>query len=140
MIVGVGRKSSGDDAAGPELVRLLLDAGVTRAIDAGESPETETWRIREMAPDGVLFVDAVDMGAAAGDAALLESGDLRTDGCDTHRAPISLTMQYLEAELGCACRLLAIQPRTVRHGAPMSEEVRATVEQAALLLAEFMAR
>ena len=126
IVVGVGDERRGDDGAGPLIAGLVAEAGVWNVIDAGNCPEVETWRIREAAPDTVLFVDAVDFGGAPGDAALLEPNDLRSQGFDTHRAPLRLTMLYLESELGCKCALLAIQPRDVRDGAPMCEEVKST--------------
>ena len=134
VVVGVGDERRGDDGVGPLAVRLLAGAGVESVIDAGVSPELETWRIRELAPDAVLFVDAVDLGRAPGDVALLEPADLRAEGFDTHRAPLRLTMEYLESELGARCRLLAIQPRDVRQGAPMCPEVARSVEELVTLI------
>ena len=133
-IVGVGDEQRGDDGVGPAIVRMLAEAGMEHVIDAEASPEIETWRIREIAPDVVLFVDAVDLGAEPGDAALLEPSDLRATGFDTHRAPLRLTMDYIERELGAKCWLLAVQPRDVRHDAPMCPEVRRSVEQLASLI------
>ena len=134
LVVGVGDEQRGDDGVGPLMVRLLAEAGVDDVIDSGASPELETWRIRELAPDVVLFVDAVDLGRSPGDVALLEPADLRAEGFDTHRAPLTLTMQYLEAELGARCRLLAVQPGDVRLGAPMCAEVADTVKRLATLV------
>ena len=133
-VVGVGDVRRGDDGVGPLVIQLLAEAGVECVIDSGASPELDTWRLRGLAPDAVLFVDAVDFGGAPGDAALLSPSDLRTSGFDTHRAPLKLTMEYLERELQCRCFLLAIQPRDVRHGAPMSGEVKRSVENLAGVL------
>lgn len=138
VIVGVGDERKGDDGAGPFVARLLAEAGVSNVIDAGNCPEVETWRIREAAPDTVLFVDVVDVGGTPGDAAVLEAGDLRSQGFDTHRAPLRLTMHYLESELGCKCLLLAIQPRDIREGAPMCAEVKLTCESLAEQIARFL--
>ncbi len=134
VLVGVGDLRHGDDAAGPLVVRRLAEAGVADVIDAGNTPESETARIRELAPDAVLFVDAVDFGGQPGDAALLEPSDLRSSGFDTHRMPLKLTMQYLEAELDCTCRLLAVQPRSVALGASMCDDVERSVESLAQTL------
>lgn len=134
IVVGVGDAKRGDDGAGPLVVRLLEDGGVECAIDSGASPELDTWRLRELTPDSILFVDAVDFGGAPGDAALLRSSDLRKTGFDTHRAPLKLTMEYLERELNCECFLLAIQPRDVKHGAAMCDEVRRSAANLAEVL------
>jgi len=123
-VVGVGDVRRGDDGAGPLVIQLLAEAGVECVIDSGASPELDTWKLRELAPDTVLFVDAVDFGGAPGDAALLSPTDLRTSGFDTHRAPLRLTMEYLERGLECKCFVLAIQPKDARYGSPMSDEVK----------------
>ena len=136
VVVGVGDVRRGDDGVGPLMAKLLAEAGIANVIDAGVSPELETWRIRELAPDVVLFVDAVDLGQSPGDVALLEPGDLRAEGFDTHRAPLRLTMEYLEAELGARCRLLAVQPGDARREAPMCPDVRRTAESLARMLVD----
>ena len=137
-IVGVGDTRQGDDGAGPMVAGLLAEAGVPRVIDAGVSPELETWRIRELAAETVLFVDAVDFGKSPGDAAVLEPADLRASGFDTHRAPLRLTMEYLQTELKCRCYLLAIQPKHVRLGSPMCEEVSETAARIAGMLSQIL--
>ena len=133
-VVGVGDVRRGDDGAGPLVIELLADAGLECVIDSGAAPELDTWRLRELAPGTVLFVDAVDFGGAPGDAALLSPGDLRASGFDTHRAPLRLTMEYLERDLECNCFVLAIQPKDVRHGAPMCDEVKRSAENLAGVL------
>ncbi len=135
MIVGVGDADRGDDGLGPLIARTLTDAGVPDVIDGCAFPELETWRIRDLAPETVLFLDAADFGGAPGDAAVLAAEDLRTCGFDTHRAPLRLTMEYLEHELGCRSWLLAIQPMDVRIGARMCDEVRESSARIAEMLA-----
>lgn len=143
VVVGVGNEHHGDDGVGPLIIRLLENslpkAGEhlrIAVIDGGAAPELETWRIRELAPSAVLFVDAVDFGRNPGDIALLKIEDLRADGFDTHRTPLRLTMQYLECELGAKCRLLAVQPRDVRLGSVMCPEVRSAADSIASLIIE----
>ncbi len=87
-----------------------------------------------MRPDNILFVDAATIGGSPGDVALLSPAELRNTGFDTHRAPLKLTMEYLEKDLGCRCFLLAVEPRDVRHGAPMCREVRASATDLAGIL------
>ncbi len=143
LVVGVGDEEHGDDGVGPLVVQLVEKAVgqdssscAFKTLDAGRAPELETWRIRELDPDLVLFIDAVDFGCAAGDVALLKPEQLRASGFDTHRAPLRLTMQYVESELGAKCRLIAIQPRDVRLGSEMCAEVRSAAESVASLIAD----
>ena len=140
VVVGVGNAQHGDDAAGTQIARLLTRMGAANVLDGGTAPELETWRIRELVPETVLFADAVDFGGAPGDAALLATTDLRQSGHDTHRAPLRLVMRYLESELGCRCYLIAVQPGDVRPGSPMCEQVRQTVETLAAAISEALIR
>lgn len=133
-MVGVGDAAHGDDGAGPFVAKTLEQAGVPNVINSGAAPELDTWRIREIGPDSVLFVDAVDFGGKPGEVAFLKPSDLSSAGFDTHRAPLRFTMKYLEDDLGCCCLLLAIQPKDVRYGLPMCEEVRASALQIAEML------
>ncbi len=136
VFVGVGDPAHGDDGAGPMVAALLAEAGVSGVIDAGASPEVDTWRIRELRPGTVLFIDAVDFKGSPGDTALLEPSDLRASGFDTHKAPLRLIMEYVASELHCKCFLLAVQPGSVTLGADMSEQVR----YSALRLSEILLR
>ena len=136
VFVGVGNSDRGDDGVGPLVAELLTEAGAGDVIDAQSSPELETWRIREKAPECVVFIDAVHFGGSPGDVGLLEASELRSSGFDTHRAPLRLTMQYLESELGCKCYLLAIQPRDVRLGSVMCDDVKGTAARVGAILAE----
>ena len=138
LVVGVGDEDHGDDGAGPRITRLLADAGVQGVIQSGASPEVDTWKMREAKPDTLLFIDAVDFGGEPGNLALLEPEELRSDGFDTHRAPLKLTMEYLERELDCHCLVLAVQPKDVRQGAPMCEEVTSAVEYLETMLGRLL--
>jgi hydrogenase 3 maturation protease len=115
---------------------MLADRGLEGVVDSGVAPELDTWRIRELRPDNVLFVDAVDFGGKPGEVTLLAPADLRKIGFDTHRAPLKLTMEYLERDLGCKCYVLAIQPRDVRQGAPMCSEVKRSAANLVEVLVE----
>lgn len=140
VVVGVGDWRHGDDAAGPIIAARLEAADIAGVIDADNTPENETLRIRENAPDVVLFADAVDFGGRPGDVAVLRADDLRSSGFDTHRMPLKLTMRYLETELACKCFLLAIQPQSTAFGASMCEDVKRSVENLSELLLQLLQR
>ncbi|MGB9588641.1 MAG: hydrogenase maturation protease [Armatimonadota bacterium] len=135
VVVGVGDLRHGDDGAGVLVAEALKELAIENVIDSGPSPELDTWRLREMCPDTVVFVDASDIKCDAGAVAILRPSDLRGIGFDTHRAPLRLTMEYLESELACKCFLVAIQPKNVELGAVMCDEVRSS----ALLVARILA-
>jgi hydrogenase 3 maturation protease len=134
VVVAVGDETRGDDGVGPLVGSLLNRAGIENVIDGGTSPELDTWKIRDMTPTTVLFVDAVDFGGNPGEVALVSTSEVRSDGFDTHRAPLRTTMHYLEDDLGCSCRLLAIQPKGVELGTPVCTAVRSSAEDLAMML------
>ena len=140
VVVGVGDSEHGDDGAGPLIADLLIQAGVQDVIDSGASPELDTWKIRELSPDTVLFVDAVDFSGQPGEVALIEPKDLRSSGFDTHRAPLKLTMEYLEQSMECKCFLLAIQPGCVETGTSMCDDVKHSVADVDILLRSVLAQ
>lgn len=127
VILGIGNPLRGDDAAGGLLARRLGPAPGVTAIDAEEVPESHLGRILAARPSVVLLIDAVDLGAPPGSAALLESGDLPLGPVSTHRVPLRLLMDVVARDTGADVLLLAIQPRHVEFGRPLSAEVRTTV-------------
>lgn len=135
VIVGVGDLRHGDDGAGTLVAETLKAMAIKNVINSGSSPELDTWRIRELCPDTVVFVDATDMRCEPGVVAILRPSDLCERRFDTHRAPLRLTMEYLESELGCKCFLLAIQPKNVGLSAIMCDEVRSSALHVARVLA-----
>lgn len=135
VVVGVGDLKHGDDGAGILVAKMLKELEIENVIDSGSSPELDTWRIRELCPDTVVFVDATDIKCDAGVVAILRPSDLRERGFDTHRAPLRLTMEYLESELACKCFLVAIQLKSVGLGVIMCDEVRSSALHVARILA-----
>lgn len=136
VVVGVGDLGHGDDGAGILVAQLLKELAIESVINSSSSPELDTWRLREMCPDTVVFVDATDMKCEPGVVAIFRPNDLSERRFDTHRAPLRLTMEYLERELGCKCFLLAIQPKNVGSGTVMCDEVRSSAFHVARILAK----
>lgn len=153
VVVGVGNPWRGDDAVGC-LVAGYLHTAVTssgggkdtapprfRVVDAEEVPESHLDRIVRPAPDTVVLVDAVDLGAAPGSAAVLEVEELAGRHASTHRTPLPLLAHYIRRESGADVFVLGIQPAGRELGAPPSAEVakaaRTTAEilEAAAILA-----
>lgn len=134
VIAGIGNRMRGDDALGPALIDRLhgrVDAGL---VDCAEVPERYLGAIAERGPDGILLVDAVDLGAAPGSVALLGEGELPDRMGTTHNTPLKVLVAYLAAETGARVKLLAVQPATLALGAPMSQGVEATLDALAELV------
>lgn len=135
VVMGIGNPLRGDDAVGSVVARALR-GGLSPAsgsvppvtvLDAEEIPESWVGPAVAAGPDVVLLIDAVELGAAPGSAALLEAAELGRDACFTHRTPLGPVADYLERATGAEVLLLGIQPGPVRWGEELSPELRATV-------------
>lgn len=129
LILTVGNPMMGDDAAGSLLAQAMIDSPIDSwdVVDGGSAPENCLHRIREMAPDHVLVVDAADMDLAPGEVRLI--GDERLDDpflMTTHTLPLSYLIRSLRETI-LRVDLLGIQPKLVAFGFPISPEVRQAV-------------
>lgn len=146
VVVGIGNPWRGDDALGCLVaghLRGSMEEGAAgrgaprprfRVVDAEEVPESHLDRIVRPAPDTVVLVDAVDLGAAPGSLAVLEVEELRGRETSTHRTPLALLAHYIRQQSGADVFLLGIQPGGRELGAPPSDEGR----QGARLAAEIL--
>jgi len=123
VLMGIGNRWRGDDAAGPEVIARLAGRVAARCIDAGDAPERHLGEVAEGAPDTILLVDAVDFGGCPGEVALFELEDLPSRLGTTHDVPLSVIMRYLRAMAEADVLLLGIQPETTGFGATMSAAV-----------------
>lgn len=131
LVVTVGNSMMGDDAAGPLLAQMIQRAPVDHwdALDGGPAPENLLYRIRELAPEQVLVIDAADMDLAPGEVRLISANKLEDPFLmTTHTLPLSYLMQSL-GEFVLKIELLGIQPRVVAFGYPLSPEVKQAVTQ-----------
>lgn len=138
VVVGVGNPLRGDDAAGSLAARRLMGMTRAHAIDAEEVPESYLGEVRAAAPDTVVLIDAVDLGAEPGSVALLEKEDVALYFPSTHRLPLSLMMEFVQRETGADTFVLAVQPRGLNFGAPVSDEVEASVSLLVKMLGEVL--
>jgi hydrogenase maturation protease len=108
------------------------------AIVAGTSPERHLTRLTDSGFDVVLFLDALEFGAAPGSAVLLDASRMtsRFPQSSTHKLSLGLLAQLIEAG-GCTrAWLIGVQPETLQPGLKLSGRVEATLGTLAQLLAE----
>lgn len=131
-IIGVGNRMRGDDGVGSVVAERLKGMALpdTLVIDAEDVPENYTDMIREVRPELVVFIDAADFGGNAGEWRMVDMHSLSDDvkPASTHTLSLKLLASLLESE-GIKTALLAIQPKRVGWGAPLSEEVKRAVHE-----------
>ena len=131
-LVGIGSELNGDDAAGIEVARMLNSASALPAdfiaIDGGPIPENTSGPLRKFSPDLVILVDAADLGKPAGSVEWLEADMIDGMSASSHTLPLSVLGKYLEAELRCQVAYLGIQPAQLDFAAPLTIEVKRSVD------------
>jgi hydrogenase maturation protease len=95
VIAGIGNRLRGDDALGPALIDRLRERTAATLVDCAEVPERYLGAIAEPSPESILLIDAVDLGAAPGSAALLSEEELPDRLSTTHDTPLRVLMHYL---------------------------------------------
>lgn len=138
-VLGIGSELRRDDGAGMLLLRLLRDrAGEALLLGGATAPENFTGAVRAYGPEVLLAVDAAWMDLPPGEAALLDPEQAGGLPFSTHMLPLSLTLDYLRRETGCALILLGIQPETTEQGLGLSPAVLAGVRRLAALLGDIL--
>lgn len=129
LIVTVGNEMMGDDAAGPLLARMIERAPLAGwdLLHGGTAPENYLWKVREMAPDQVLLVDAADMDLPPGEIRLIGPEKIEDPFfMTTHTLPLSYLLQSLR-EFVPEVALIGIQPQVVAFGFPVFAGVKEAV-------------
>jgi hydrogenase 3 maturation protease len=131
VVFTVGNNMRGDDGAGPLLAELLeaSPAPGWTLVDGEASPENHTHRVRALAPDRVLIVDAADMELAPGEVRLLDEDCVAEHFLvTTHAIPLNFLIASLK-ETVPEIIFLGIQPKDTIFCNPLSQNVRSAVEK-----------
>lgn len=133
-VLGVGSEMRADDAAGMLLAELLdiytdkKDLKFRFKVFMGSTaPENYTGEIKKFKPSHVLILDCAEMRSKPGEYMLLNIDQLNDFSFTTHKMPISVLVNYLEAETGCKTAILGIQPKTIEFGLPPTQEIKNAV-------------
>lgn len=151
IVLGIGNRLGGDDAAGTLVVDILnpalkaLSAGRDKAnalpcaeitaIDAGTAPESYTSVIRRQQPDLLILVDAADMGLPPGALRTIPPERIGTLSFSTHSMPLSMFISYVKGLCGKVL-LVGVQPARTEIGTVISGAVRTSVNKLAEAILE----
>jgi hydrogenase maturation protease len=139
VVLGIGQSLRGDDAAGPQAVRLWREKYPQTAnlpgvrVHTSELPGLGLLDLLAGA-DAALIVDAVRSGAPAGKLHRLASGDLAAftpDAGSAHGWGVAETLRLgrslSPALAACRITLLGIEAGQLEMGAGLSPEVEAAL-------------
>ncbi len=134
VFVGVGNRSRGDDAAGPEIIDMLADR-VAHAIDAGPSPENITGAIKRLKPAAIVFIDALLFkDLTPGTPAIVEIDDIRHLGESAHTLSLDVVMGYLKSETGADVFMIGVQPARISEGEGLSRGMEKSLKGVAAII------
>jgi len=134
VVLGVGRRGHGDDAAGPLLIDHLPTGPELVGIDCGTTPENFLGPITRHEPGLVLLVDATHTGAPPGTVQLLSADQLTHTDLGTHGVTPALFLELLHQQTGAPCLVLAIEPERVGPDLPPSARVVSAIERVTAFL------
>ena len=151
IVLGIGNRLGGDDAAGTCVVDMLnpalraLSAGrhgavallpaEIMAIDAGTAPESYTSVIRQHRPDLLILVEAADMGLPPGALRTITPDKISILSFSTHHMPLSMFIAYVKEFCGKVL-LVGVQPERTETGRGISRAVRKSVKKLAEAILE----
>lgn len=124
VIVGVGNPLRGDDGFGPYMIQKLRGRVEAALFDCGSAPENYLGPIRGERPDTILVLDAADFAADPGEVKIFDSSQWQGEGLSTHNISLGLFADFLIADTGTQVFLIAVQPKCIGFGKPMSPEVK----------------
>jgi hydrogenase maturation protease len=102
----------------------------SQVIVADTTPERFISRVADEGFDLVIFLDAVEFGAAPGSVVLLDSSEMaaRFPQASTHKLSLGLLARQIEANGRTKAWLLGVQPESLRPGEQLTPTVRASLE------------
>ena len=144
-VLAVGSELRADDAAGllvaVHLRKALRGSGSKVRILLGETaPENFTGQIRDYQPTHLVIIDSAEMGGTPGRIALLDVDRISdTAGFCTHSLPLTLMVHYLRGSFPFETIILAIQPRSIEFGKPVSLPIARAAKSLAADIAKAVA-
>jgi hydrogenase 3 maturation protease len=151
IVLGIGNRLGGDDAAGTCVVDILnpalrtLSAGQHKtkallpteimAIDVGTAPESYTSVIRRHRPGLLILIDAADMGLPPGVIRAITPERISILSFSTHNIPLSTFISYVEEFCG-EILIVGVQPEQTGMGDGLSKAVRKSVKKLAETILE----
>ena len=135
LILGIGNSMKGDDGAGPYFVRKFKNQKSklkkdVKLLDVGVAPENYAGKIRQITPDTLIIVDAVDFGGKPGNIKIIEEGEIKAQSLSTHNVSLKTFVEFLRADLpDLKVFVIGINPKQIDYGIELSLEVKKAVDK-----------
>lgn len=132
-IVGIGNILRGDDGLGPKLIEMLKQRRLNAPLfDCGTAPENYIFPILAAACDTIILVDAADIGMAPGSSMISGLEEIANISFSTHNPSPRLFTDLLKTgKEDVNILVVSVQPKSVRLGDPISDEVARGLDELA---------
>jgi hydrogenase 3 maturation protease len=141
VLLGVGSDLRGDDIAGILVAQELEKFKPAKRSKikfkvflGGTAPENLTGSIKKFRPSHIIIIDAAQMKKKAGAIRLLKDSEIRGICFCTHQLPLNMISHYLKASIKSEVIIIGIQPKVIKFGAGVSQEVKKSAKQVAGLI------
>ena len=130
LFVCIGNLDGGDDGVGPYITKLLKKEDFN-VIDAQTYPENYTGKIKDLNPEKLIIIDAIDMGIEPGEIRIVPKEKIGLMTISTHGLPLSVIIGYLEKDIK-NIKLVGIQPKAM--SGELSKEIKKSAEELVLII------
>ena len=130
LFLCIGNPEGGDDSVGPFIANLLKKEKIN-VIDGQTYPENFTGKIKNLNPENLIIIDAIDMNLEPGEIRIVPKEKIGLMTISTHGIPISLLINYLQNDIK-NIKLIGIQPKK------MTGKISENVKKSALKLIDLI--
>jgi hydrogenase maturation protease len=111
------------------LAEALARAGVPDVVIAGTAPDHLVVRCADAGFDHLVFLDAVEFGAAAGSVVFLNSREIsvRFSLISTHKISLGMLAKFIESNGITRVWLLGAQPGSLKPAPALSPAIQTTL-------------
>ena len=135
-VVGIGNVIKGDDGAGCVVVEGLQGKIDFPIVDCAEVPENYGGWVERQDLDSAIYIDAIDFGGEPGEVRIIPLEKMMVTASSTHTLSLHYMIIYLREEWKGDPIMIGIQPKEMRIGDGLSEEVSAGVKKLTDILIE----
>lgn len=125
LFAGIGNLLRKDDGAGVYISNNITPRDNISALTAEVSIENYIGKINSLAPDLLVIIDAVDMGAKPGAHKLLDISDIQDTTFNTHNISLKRIADFFPMQI----MILGIQPEKIDIGENLSYIVKTEADK-----------
>ncbi len=131
LLVGVGNTLKSDDSAGPVFISKCLSKNIkSEFLDAGVSPENFINKIMNSEFNTLIVVDSVEMGEPPGTIRIFTPEEISNRSISTYNTSLKILFEYIISQKPqIKIYLVGIQPKSLRFGEEISEEVSNSIDK-----------